>query len=73
MDRPHRRWRRLQHRRPAAARLGGIALQRDRIYPGNVVSWQFDAPATDESVAILIPEATPDHFKVIAYNLDAAR
>ena len=28
------------------ARLGGIALQRDRIYPGNVVGWQFDAPAT---------------------------
>jgi len=54
------------------ARLGGIALQRDRIYPGNVVSCQFDAPATDESVAILIPEAKPDHFKVIAYNLDAA-
>ncbi|HEY4379478.1 MAG TPA: LamG domain-containing protein [Acidobacteriaceae bacterium] len=54
------------------ARLGGIALQRDRIYPGNVISWQFDAPATDESVAILVPEATPDHFKVIAYNLDAA-
>ncbi len=53
------------------ARLGGIALQRDRVYPGNVVSWEFDAPASDESVAILIPEATPDHFKVIAYNLDA--
>jgi hypothetical protein len=53
------------------ARLGGIVLQRDRIYPGNVVGWQFDAPATDESVAILIPEATPDHFKVIAYNLDS--
>jgi hypothetical protein len=52
------------------ARLGGIALVRDRVYPGNVVSWQFDAPATDESVAILIPEATPDHFKLIAYNLD---
>ena len=34
------------------------------------MSWQFDAPATDESVAILVPEATPDHFKVIAYNLD---
>ncbi len=54
------------------ARLGGIALQRDRVYPGNVVSWQFDAPATDESVALLIPEATPEHFKVIAYNLDAS-
>ncbi len=53
-------------------RLGGIALQRDRIYPGNVISWQFDAPASDESVAILVPEATPDHFKVIAYNLDSA-
>jgi hypothetical protein len=52
------------------ARLGGIVLQRDRIYPGNVVGWQFDAPARDESVAILIPEATPDHFKVLAYNLD---
>ncbi|HXE07443.1 MAG TPA: hypothetical protein VN612_06085, partial [Acidobacteriaceae bacterium] len=52
-------------------RLGGIALTRDRVYPGNVISWQFDAPATDESVAILVPEATPDHFKVIAYNLDS--
>jgi hypothetical protein len=47
-------------------------LQRDRVYPGNVVGWQFDAPASDESVGILIPEATPDHFKVVAYNLDAA-
>ena len=52
------------------ARLGGIVLQRDRIYPGNVAGWQFDAPASDESVGILIPEATPDHFKVTAYNLD---
>ncbi len=53
------------------ARLGGIALQRDRVYPGNIISWQFDAPATGESVAILVPEATPGHFKVIAYNLDS--
>lgn len=36
-----------------------------------MVGWQFDQPASDESVAILIPDATPDHFKVIAYNLDA--
>ena len=41
-------------------------------YPGNVVSWRFQAPANDQSVAILIPEATPDHFKIIAYNLDTA-
>jgi hypothetical protein len=53
------------------ARLGGILLQRDRIYPGNVVSWQFDAPATDQSVAILIPDATPESFQVTAYNLDS--
>jgi hypothetical protein len=34
------------------------------------VSWRFQAPGNDQSVAILIPESTPDHFKVIAYNLD---
>jgi hypothetical protein len=53
------------------ARLGGVALMRNYIYPGNVVSWKFDAPATGESVGILIPEGTPDHIKIIAYNLDS--
>jgi hypothetical protein len=53
------------------ARLGGVALMRNYDYPGNVVSWQFAAPATEKSVSILIPEATPTHFKVIAYNLDS--
>jgi hypothetical protein len=53
------------------ARLGGIALMRDDVYPGNAVSWKFDAPASAQSVAILIPDATPDHMKIIAYNLDA--
>ncbi len=52
------------------ARLGGVALMRNYCYPGNAVSWRFDAPANDQSVAILIPEATPDHVKIIAYNLD---
>jgi hypothetical protein len=52
-------------------RLGGIALQRDRIYPGNAVGWQFNAPATDESVGILTPIGTPDHLKFLVYNLDA--
>ncbi len=52
------------------ARLGGVALMRNYDYPGNVVSWRFEGPANDQSVAVLIPEATPDHFKVIAYNLD---
>ena len=53
------------------ARLGGIALKRGSVYPGNAVSWRFDAPANAQSIAILIPDATPDHMKIIAYNLDA--
>jgi hypothetical protein len=52
------------------ARLGGIALQRNDIYPGHVVSWKFAAPASGESVAVLIPDATREQFKVIAYNLE---
>jgi hypothetical protein len=35
-----------------------------------VVSWRFDAPANEQSVAILIPEGTPDHIRITAYNLD---
>lgn len=54
------------------ARLGGVALMRNYDYPGNAVSWRFDAPANDQSVAILVPEATPDHMKIIAYNLDSS-
>jgi hypothetical protein len=36
------------------------------------VSWRFAAPATEQSVAILMPDATPTAFKVIVYNLDTA-
>ncbi len=53
------------------ARLGGVALMRNYVYPGNVVSWRFEAPANDQSVAILVPEGTPDHIRMIAYNLDS--
>jgi hypothetical protein len=52
------------------ARLGGIALVRNSLYPGHVVSWKFEAPARDESVAVLVPESTPDRVRIIAYNLD---
>jgi hypothetical protein len=54
------------------SRLGGVALMRNDDYPGNVVSWRFQAPANEQSVAILVPEGTPDHVKIIAYNLDSA-
>jgi hypothetical protein len=53
------------------ARFGGIALIRNNIYPGNAVGWRFDAPAAPSSLGILVPEATPDHLKIIVYNLDA--
>ncbi|MGZ8843115.1 MAG: LamG-like jellyroll fold domain-containing protein, partial [Pyrinomonadaceae bacterium] len=54
------------------ARLGGIALVRNSLYPGHAVSWTFAPPATAESVAILIPDATPQSLKIIAYNLGQA-
>jgi hypothetical protein len=53
------------------ARFGGVALVRNHIYPGNAVSWRFAAPATPASLGILVPEATPDHVRIIVYNLDA--
>lgn len=54
------------------ARLGGIALVRNALIPGHVVSWRFRAPATEQSLGILLPSATPTEFKVIAFNLDNA-
>ena len=53
------------------ARFGGVALIRNHIYPGNSVSWRFAAPAKPSSMGILVPVATPDHLKIIVYNLDA--
>jgi len=50
-------------------RLGGIALKRNQTYPGNTVSWRFDKDGAAEQVAILLPGATRDHFKVIGYNM----
>ena len=52
------------------ARLGGVALVRNGTFPGHVVSWRFAAPATDKSLAILLPFSTPTHFTVVAFNLD---
>ncbi|MGA3045724.1 MAG: LamG domain-containing protein [Terracidiphilus sp.] len=53
------------------ARFGGVALIRNHIYPGNAVGWRFVAPAAPSSLGILVPVATPDHLKIIVYNLDA--
>ncbi|WP_263379398.1 LamG domain-containing protein [Granulicella paludicola] len=55
------------------ARLGGVALMRNQDFPGNVISWSFeptaDNPTPETSVGILVPIATDDHIKVVAYNL----
>ena len=42
---------------------------RNYVYPGNVVSWKFDAPGNEHSVGILVPVGTPTHIKITAYNL----
>lgn len=52
------------------SRLGGVALVRGAIHSGHVVSWRFKAPSKDESLAILVPEATPSSVKIIAFALD---
>ncbi len=52
------------------ARLGGVSIVRNALYPGHTVSWDFAAPASGTSVAVLVPNATPTAFKVIAYNLE---
>lgn len=51
-------------------RLGGVALMRNYDFPGNVVSWRFQGSDDDTKVAILVPEGTPDHIRILAYNLD---
>ncbi len=50
------------------SRLGGVALVRGNMYQGNTVSWSFQNPEDAVGVAILMPNATRTHFKVIAYN-----
>ncbi len=50
-------------------RLGGIALVRGNMYPGNTVSWSFGNSDDALSVAILLPGASRDHFKVVGYNV----
>ncbi|MEE4452150.1 LamG-like jellyroll fold domain-containing protein [Novosphingobium resinovorum] len=53
-------------------RLGGIALKRNQTYPGNAVSWTFADPEAAVKVAILVRDATPEQFTVIACNTSPA-
>jgi catechol 2,3-dioxygenase-like lactoylglutathione lyase family enzyme len=53
------------------SRLGGIASARAAIQSGHAVSWNFKAPATEESMAILVPFVMPRAIKIVAYALDS--
>jgi hypothetical protein len=61
----------VPHAELQRARLGGVALVRNGLFPGHALSWRFEAPASDQSLAILVPDATPTALKIIAYNLEA--
>jgi hypothetical protein len=50
-------------------RLGGVALKRNQTWPGHSVSWRFAEPDAATQVAILLPHATRNHVRVIAFNL----
>ena len=52
------------------ARLGGVALVRNYVVPGHVVSWAFADPDAEERVGILVDTGVPDHVVVSGYNLD---
>ena len=52
------------------SRLGGVALVRGAIHTGHTVSWRFKAPAKEESLAVIVPKATPSEVKIIAFALD---
>jgi hypothetical protein len=50
-------------------RLGGVALSRNRTYPGNTLGWRFDNPEAALKVALLVPRPQRNMFKVIAHSL----
>ena len=59
----------MNHGELQRARLGGVALVRNAYVPGHAVSWWFAGPRDDERVAILVPDATPTHVRVVGYNM----
>jgi hypothetical protein len=59
----------VEHAEIQRGRLGGLALVRNATFPGHVVSWDFGVPGDEEQVAILVPEATPDRVRILAYVL----
>jgi hypothetical protein len=50
------------------SRLGGMALRRNQMFPGHLVSWRFDTPTAAEDIGILVTGGQKS-FKVTGYNL----
>ncbi|CAN5265810.1 LamG domain-containing protein [soil metagenome] len=50
------------------SRLGAMALRRNQMFPGHLVSWRFDTPTAAEDVGILVSGGQKG-FKVTGYNL----
>jgi hypothetical protein len=50
-------------------RLGGMALRRNQLVPGHLVSWRFDTPTAAEDVGILVTGTGETSFMVTAFNL----
>jgi lysophospholipase L1-like esterase len=61
----------INHAELQRARLGGVALTRNAYEPGQAISWTFSGTRDDERVAVLVPDATPTHLRVVAWNLGA--
>ncbi|MCB0729558.1 MAG: hypothetical protein KDC88_00885 [Ignavibacteriae bacterium] len=52
------------------ARLGGIAIARGFIFPGNAVSWKFEDPNIANQIAIAISSATNTDVHMKVFNMD---
>ena len=51
------------------ARLGGVAHVRNRIVPGNRISWRFDDAEDALKTAILVREPAADGFRAVVWNM----
>jgi len=50
-------------------RLGGVALWRNAIVPGHLISWRFADPTDATDLAVLVREPTRTGFRIVAHNL----
>jgi hypothetical protein len=50
-------------------RLGGVALSRNAIVQGNLISWRFSDESDATKLAVLVIDPRPTHFRIVAHNL----